>query len=79
VNGTPSLLFSSSRVLRHGDQLSPLLSVVVMEVLSRMMTAKIDRGSYDRFSMGSRYNEELVVSHLLFANDTLIFVVQIQN
>jgi hypothetical protein len=29
--------------------------------------------------MGSRNNEELVVSHLLFANDTLIFVMQTPN
>jgi hypothetical protein len=39
-------LFSSSRVLRQGD-LSPLLSllfVVVMEVLSKMLTATVDRG-----------------------------------
>ena len=36
-------LFSSFRVLRQGD-LSPLLFVVVMEVLSKMLTAIVDRG-----------------------------------
>jgi hypothetical protein len=30
-------------------------------------------GSLDRFSVGSRDNDVLVVNHLLFAEDTLIF------
>jgi hypothetical protein len=35
VNGTPSDFFSSSRGLRQGDRLSPLLFVIVMEALSK--------------------------------------------
>jgi hypothetical protein len=50
------------------------LFVVVMEALSRMMTATLDRGLLSSFSVGSRNNEELLVSRLLFADDTLIFV-----
>jgi hypothetical protein len=73
INGSPSGFFSSSRGLRQGDPLSPLLFVVVMEALSRMMTATVDRGLLFGFSVGSRNNEELLVSHLLFADDTLIF------
>jgi len=41
--------------------------VAVMELLSKAMSATIDRGFL------SRNNEELLVSHLLFANNTLIF------
>lgn len=69
VNGTPSGFFSSSRGLRQGDPLSPLLFVVVMEALSRILTAALETG----FSVGSRDSEALVVNHLLFADDTLIF------
>jgi hypothetical protein len=49
--------------------------VIVMEALSRMMAATEDRGLVVGFSMGSKNNAGMVVSHLLFANDTLIFCV----
>ena len=73
VNGTPSGFFSSSRGLRQGDPLSPLLFVVVMEALSRMLTATMDHGLLIGFSVGFQNLEVLAVSHLLFADDTLIF------
>jgi len=61
VNGAPTGFFQSSRGIRQGDPLSPLLFVVVMEAL------------LSGFSVGIRDNEALVVNHLLFADDTLIF------
>jgi len=73
VNGTPLGFFSSSRGLRQGDYLCPLLFVVVMEALSRMLTAALDQGNLTGFSVGSRDSEALVVNYLLFADDTLIF------
>jgi hypothetical protein len=73
VNGTPSDFFRSTRGLRQGDHLSPLLFVVVMEALSRMLTAALDQGNLIGFSVGSRDSEALVVNHILFADDTLIF------
>jgi hypothetical protein len=44
-----------------------------MEALSRKVFATMDMGLLSSFSVGSRNNEELLVFHLLFANDTLIF------
>jgi len=44
-----------------------------MEALSRMMSATVDRGLLDGFTVGSRSAARMVVSHLLFAYDTLIF------
>jgi len=47
--------------------------VVVMESLSQMLNASMLQGLLTCFSVGTRDNEELVVNHLLLADDTLIF------
>jgi hypothetical protein len=73
INGSPSGFFSNSCGLRQGDPLSLILFVVIMEVLSRMMFVTMNRGLLLGFLMGSRNNEEVIVSHLMFADDTLNF------
>jgi hypothetical protein len=50
-----------------------LLFVVVMKALSRMMSATIDNGLLSGFFMGAMNHEDMIVSHLLFADATLIF------
>ena len=37
VNGSPADFFGSSRGLRQGDQLSPMLFLVMMKVFSKMI------------------------------------------
>lgn len=46
-----------------------------MEALSRMLPTIVDRGwkLLSSFPMGSSNNDELLVSHLLFTEDALIF------
>jgi hypothetical protein len=72
-NGTPSGFFSSSRRLRQGDSLSPLLFVIVMEALSKMFVVSIRRGFLSGFSVGTGSNVVFNIFHLFFADDTLVF------
>ena len=73
INGSPQGFFASSRGLRQGDPLSPLLFVLIMETLSRLMDRAFGRGYLLGFEVGSGETNPIVVSHLLFADDTLIF------
>jgi len=43
-----------------------------MEALSRMLPATVDEGILLGFLVGSRDNVELLMSHLLFADEALI-------
>jgi exonuclease III len=73
INGGPEGFFGSSRGIRQGDSLSPLLFVIVMEALSRMMSKAVEDGLLSGFQVGARDSQVVRVSHLLFADDTLIF------
>jgi hypothetical protein len=59
--------------VRQGDPLSPFLFDLVMEAFSRMIGAITSRGLILGFSVGSSEETRVVVSHLLFADDTLVF------
>ena len=73
INGSPTDFFGSSRGFRQGDPLSPLLFDIVMEALSRMLDVAASAGQFSGFSVGSTVGPSVMVSHLLFADDILIF------
>ena len=73
INGSPSGFFRSSKGLRQGDPLSPYLLLFAMEALIWLLSCARNGGFISSFKMGGRGREGLIVSHLLFADDTLIF------
>jgi hypothetical protein len=55
--------------VRQGDPLSPFLFVLVIEAVSRMISAIYSRGLILGFSMGTKEHDRVEVSHLLFVDD----------
>ena len=72
VNGSPSCFFPSSRGLRQGDPLSPLF-VIVMEVFSCLLRRANSEGYLSGWQVRDRSGDEILISHLLFVDDTLVF------
>ena len=72
-NGSPADFFGSSRGLRQGDPLSSILFLVMMEVFSKMMKRAEGADLFQGFGADGRRGGGVCVSHLLFANDTILF------
>ena len=73
VNGSPSDFFGSSKGLRQGDPLSPMLFLVMMEVFSRMLKRMEGAGLLRGFRVDGKRGEGECVLHLFFADDTILF------
>ena len=73
VNGSPVGFFPSSRGLRQGDPLSPYLFVIGMETLSCLFNRATGGNYLSCTKIADGRGEELVISHLLYADDTLLF------
>ena len=72
-NGSPAGFFPSSKGLRQGDPLSPYLFVIGMEALSCLINSAVEGNYFARSRIAVGRGEDLVISHLLYADDTLIF------
>lgn len=70
-NGTLLSSFAPSRGLRQGDPLSPFLFLLVADGLSLLLEEKVEQGDLTPLQICCRAPG---VSHLLFADDTLLFL-----
>lgn len=73
VNGTLAEFFNSSCSLRQGDLLSPFFFIFFMEAFGRMVEVATGGGFLFEFLVGNGIIGSIIISHLLFANDTLLF------
>ncbi|KAJ9705958.1 hypothetical protein PVL29_003867 [Vitis rotundifolia] len=73
VNGVPAGFFSNSKGLRQGDPISRYLFVLGMEVLSALIRRAAAGGFISGCRLQGSGGSELNVSHLLFADDAIIF------
>ena len=65
VNRSPASFFNNSRGLRKGDPLSPLLFLLVKEVLSRLFKKTEEGGFIRGFQVGVAIEEGLGVSSIV--------------
>ena len=73
INGSPAGFFPSSRGLKQGDPLSSYLFIIGMEALNCLINRAIEGNYLSDSKIADRRGEELVISHLLYADDTLLF------
>ena len=72
-NGSPVGFFQSSRGLRQGDLISPYLFVIGMAALSLLIQLAIDGNYLSGSKVAIKEREGKVISHLFYADDTLLF------
>ena len=68
INGTPSKFFTTSRGIRQGCPLSPLLFSLVIEGLSLLIADARDNG----LIKGIKISSTFVLTHLLFVDDVIL-------
>lgn len=70
INGQSKGYITPSRGIRQGDPLSPYLFLICSEIFSHLIQEAIRRGEFHGLKLS---NPDPIISHLLFADDSLIF------
>ncbi|GLT56023.1 hypothetical protein SLA2020_290970 [Shorea laevis] len=70
VNGSPTPPFTPQRGLHQGDPLSAYLYLFIADILSRLLMAVVADKKLSRYRIRNR---SPIISHLLFADDSLVF------
>jgi hypothetical protein len=69
VNGSPTNEFSMERGLRQGDPIAPFLFLIIAEGLGGLMREACSKKVFSGYKVGK---SDEVVSHIQFADDTLL-------
>lgn len=69
-NGCRSPFFNPQRGIGQGDPISPYIFVLCMDKLSHLISQKVDSGDWAPLKAGK---SGLRLSHLMFADDLLLF------
>ena len=69
INGSPTSFFRSSRGLRQGCPLSPLLFLLIIEGLNKLIIKAREDGLFTCI----KFSEKLLITHLLFVDDVILF------
>ena len=69
INGKPKGMFSAQRCLRQGCPLSPYIFLICAEAFSNLLM----QAERQNLIHGLRFGQEISITHLLFAYDSLIF------
>ncbi|XP_028101025.1 uncharacterized protein LOC114300334 [Camellia sinensis] len=70
VNGSPTEEFQPQKGLRQGNPLSPFLFIIAAEALNLLLARAVEKGLFRGASVGGN---DLRISHLQFADDTIVF------
>lgn len=70
LNGQPQRVFQPQRGLRQGDPLSPYLFILCREVFSAMIESAMSSSLLSGIKISQKAP---VISHLLFADDSIVF------
>ena len=69
VNGSPTFEFNCEKGVRQGDPLSPILFLIVMEVLHCLLDKAVELGEIK----GIRFDDgRTELSHMFYADDALL-------
>lgn len=76
INSTANGYVLPTRGIRQGDSLSPYVFLICSEIFSHLIQTSVAKGKFQGLKIS---NAGPSISHLLFADDSLLFVRQRRN